>query len=151
NGDHTRATSTFLSGVHPKHTAGADVHSGITADQVAAQVIGKETAMPSLEMAIDLDSLIGVCENGYSCLYGNTLAWMNPTTPLPTENNPRVVFEKLFGDGANTAQRLEQAREDRSILDSVTDEMSRLKKTLGADDQNKVNDYFDSLREIETR
>src|SRR5262245_30915351 len=151
NGDHTRATSVWLSGVHPKHTSGADVRSGITADQVAASVLGKETVLPSLELCIDLENLIGECENGYSCIYVNGLAWMNPTTPLPNENNPRVLFEKLFGDGSSPSIRMAQAKENRSILDSVTEEMHRLSKSLGADDRHKVSDYFESVREVEER
>src|SRR5262249_38289547 len=90
-------------------------------------------------------------DNGYSCLYINTLAWMNPTTPLPTENNPRAVFEKLFGDGGTAAQRLAKARQNRSILDWVSDDMTKLNRTLGADDQRKISDYFDTVREGESR
>jgi hypothetical protein len=151
NGDHTRASATWLNGVHPKHTSGADVRAGITADQVAAKVLGKETAMPSLELAIDIDYLAGGCENGYSCVYVNTLSWMGPTEPLPTENNPRVVFEKLFGDGGSAQHRLARARRGHSILDWAIDEMDRLNRTLGAADQRTVDDYFDSVREIEAR
>ena len=120
NGDHTRGTSSWLTGVHPKHTEGADIRNGISADQIAAHELGKDTPLPSLELALDLNYLAGNCENGYSCAYMNTLSWRSPTTPLPTENNPRVVFERLFGDGGTSAQRLAQARENRSILDSVT-------------------------------
>ena len=109
NGDHTRGTSTWLTGVHPKHTEGADVRNGISADQIAAAQLGKNTALPSLELAIDLNFLGGQCENSYSCSYLNTLAWSSATTPLPTENNPRIVFERLFGDGGTSAQRLRQA------------------------------------------
>ena len=98
SGDHTRGTSSWLTGVYPKRTEGADVRNGISADQIAAPVLGKDTALPSLELAIDLNFLAGQCENSYSCAYLNTLAWTSPTTPLPTENNPRVVFERLFGD-----------------------------------------------------
>jgi len=151
NGDHTRATSVWLSGVHPKHTQGADVRSGRTADQVAASVLGKDTILPSLELCIDLEDLIGECENGYSCLYVNGLAWMNETTPLPNENNPRVLFEKLFGDGSGANARIALARENRSILDSLVDEMKKLSRDLGAEDKSKVDDYFDSLREVESR
>ena len=103
NGDHTRGTSTWLTGVHPKHTEGADVLNGISADQIAAGVLGKDTPLPSLELGIDLNHLAGNCENGYSCVYMNTLSWSSPTTPLPTENNPRIVFERLFGDGGTSA------------------------------------------------
>ena len=151
NGDHARGTSTWLTGVHPKHTEGADVYNGISADQIAAPVIGKDTPLPSLEMSIDLNYLVGNCGNGYSCVYMNTLAWRSATTALPTENNPRAIFERLFGDGGTTAQRIGLARENRSILDSVTAEMARLKRRLGANDLTKVDDYVDSVREIERR
>jgi hypothetical protein len=151
NGDHTRSTSTWLTGVHPRHTEGADVRNGISADQVAAGVLGKDTALPSLELGLDLNQLAGNCENGYSCVYMNTLSWSSPTTPLPTENNPRVVFERLFGDGGTSGQRLAQARKNQSILDSVNEELGRLLNTLGPDDRSKVDDYVDSVREIERR
>ena len=151
NGDHARGTSTWLTGVHPKHTEGADVYNGISADQIAAPVLGKDTPLPSLEMSIDLNYLVGNCGNGYSCVYMNTLAWRSATTALPTENNPRAIFERLFGDGGTTAQRVSLARENRSILDSVTAEMARLQRRLGADDRAKVDDYVDSVREIERR
>jgi hypothetical protein len=151
NGDHARGTSTWLTGVHPKHTSGADVYNGISADQVAAAVIGRDAPLPSLELSLDLNYLVGNCGNGYSCVYMNTLAWRSPTTPLPTENNPRAVFERLFGDGGSAAQRLERARENRSILDSVTADMARLQARLGPSDRTKVSDYFDAVREIERR
>src|SRR4029079_11572844 len=128
-------SATWLNGVHPKKTPGADVRAGTTADQIAARALGADTTLPSLELAIDLNFLVGGCDNGYSCIYVNTLAWMTPTTPLPTENNPRVVFEKLFGDGGSPEQRVAQARQNRSILDAVTDEMARLKRRLGSVDQ----------------
>lgn len=151
NGDHTRGTSSWLTGVHPKHTEGADILNGISADQLAANHLGKETALPSLELAIDLSYLAGNCENGYSCVYMNTLSWSSATTPLPTENNPRIVFERLFGDGGTSAARLAQARENQSILDSVNAEIGRLLKTLGPGDRTKVSDYVDSVREVERR
>src|SRR5688500_20277157 len=131
SGDHTRGTSAWLTGVYPKRTEGADVRNGISADQIAAPVLGKDTALPSLELAIDLNFLAGQCENSYSCAYLNTLAWTSPTTPLPTENNPRIVFERLFGDGGTSAQRLRQARANRTILDSVMEDFHRLQQSLG--------------------
>ena len=140
NGDHTRGTSSWLTGVHPKHTEGADVRNGISADQIAAPVLGKDTALPSLELAIDLNFLAGKCENGYSCVYLNTLAWTSPTTPLPTENNPRVVFERLFGDGGTAERRAAQARRNRSILDSVLDDFNRLQQQLGPGDRAVVDE-----------
>jgi len=151
NGDHTRGTSSWLTGVHPRHTEGADVLNGVSADQIAAGKLGQDTALPSLELATDLNYLAGSCENGYSCVYMNTLAWSSATTPLPTENNPRIVFERLFGEGGTSAQRLAQARERASILDSVTDELGRLVRTLGPGDRSKVDDYVDSVREVERR
>jgi len=151
NGDHSRGTSTWLTGVHPKHTEGSDVRNGISADQIAAQVWGKDTPLPSLELGLDINYLAGACENGYACAYMNTLSWSSPTTPLPTENNPRVVFERLFGDGGTSAQRLAQARAQRSILDSVNVELKRLLGTLGPADRTTMNDYVDSVREVERR
>jgi len=151
NGDHTRATSSWLAGAHCKRTEGADVENGVTADQLAAAVLGKETPLPSLELAIDLNFLSGQCENSYACIYLNTLAWRSPTSPLPTENNPRIVFERLFGNGGTTAQRVALARENRSILDSVSDDFARLARTLGPADRSHVDSYLESVREVERR
>jgi len=151
NGDHTRGTATWLTGARPKHTEGADVRNGISADQLAANALGQDTSLPSLELAIDLSYLAGNCENGYSCAYLNTLAWSSATTPLPTENNPRVIFERLFGDGGTSAARLSQARQTRSVLDSVTAELQSLLGTLGPGDRSTVSDYVDSVREVERR
>jgi len=151
NGDHTRGTSSWLTGVHPKRTEGADIRNGRSADQIAAAEIGKDTALPSLELAIDLNFLGGQCENSYACAYMNTLSWSTATTPLPTENNPRIVFERLFGDGGTSEQRLSRARENRSILDSVMADLNRLQNSLGPSDRTKVTDYVDSVREVERR
>jgi len=151
NGDHTRGTSSWLTGVHPKRTEGADVRNGTSVDQIAAAAIGRDTALPSLELAIDLNFLGGQCENSYSCAYLNTLAWRTPTTPLPTENNPRIVFERLFGDGGTSEQRLSQAKQNRSILDSVMSDLGRLQQTLGPADRVAVGDYVDAVREVERR
>ena len=151
NGDHTRATSSWLTGVHCKRTEGADVQNGVSADQIAAEVLGRETVLPSLELAIDLNFLSGQCENSYSCVYLNTLAWRSPTAPLPTENNPRLVFERLFGNGGTAEQRVALARENRSILDSVTEDFARLSRTLGPADRSQVDDYLSAVREVERR
>jgi hypothetical protein len=151
NGDHTRGTSTWLTGVHPKHTEGADVRNGISADQIAAQRFGRETPLPSLELALDVTYLAGNCENGYSCAYMNTLSWSSETTPNPTEGNPRIVFERLFGDGGTSAARVAQARENRSVLDSVNSELARLLQSVGPSDRNTIGDYVDSVREVERR
>jgi len=151
SGDHTRGTSSWLTGVYPKRTEGADVRNGISADQIAAPVLGKETALPSLELAIDLNFLAGQCENSYSCAYLNTLAWTSPTTPLPTENNPRVVFERLFGDGGTAERRAANARRNRSMLDSVLDDFNRLQRQLGPGDRVVVGEWVDAVREVERR
>jgi len=151
NGDHTRATSSWLTGVHCKRTEGADVQNGVSADQLAADVLGSDAVLPSLELSIDLNFLSGQCENSYSCIYLNTLAWRSPTAPLPTENNPRLVFERLFGDGGTAAQRAALAMENRSILDSVAEDFVRLSRTLGHADRLQVDDYLESLREVERR
>ena len=151
NGDHTRGTATWLNGVHPRYTEAADVQAGTTSDQIAARELGKDTPLPSLELGIDSNFMAGSCENGYSCLYMNTLAWRSPTSPLPMENNPRVVFERLFGEGGTVAERLARARTTRSILDSVLEEASQLGRTLGPGDRAKMSDYLDAVREVEQR
>jgi len=151
NGEHSRASSTWLNGVHPNQTEGSDVRAGITADQLAARHLGRNTPLPSLELAIDLDGLVGNCENGYSCVYLNTVAWRSPTTPLPMENNPRVVFERLFGDGGTTEQRVAEMRRDRSILDSVTDDLATLERRIGAGDRSRLDQYLDAIRALERR
>ena len=151
NGEHSRGQTVWLSGVHPKRTEGADVESGVTVDQIAAQALGKDTPLLSIEMALEQNYLVGNCDNGYSCVYWNTISWRTPTTPLPMEVNPRVVFERMFGDGGTPQQRLEQIREDRSILDSVKDAITGLQGRLGAGDRTRVAEYLDSMREIERR
>jgi hypothetical protein len=151
SGDHSRAGATWLSGVHPKHTEGADIEGGITADQLAARALGRDTQLQSLEIGLDLMEAVGMCENGYSCVYLNAVAWRTPTTPLFPEPNPRVVFERLFGGGGTAEERASRMREDRSILDAVTDAVARLQKTLGAADRARVSEYLDAVRNIEQR
>ena len=151
NGEHSRGQTVWLSGVHPKRTEGADVQAGVTVDQIAARVLGKDTPLLSIEMALEQNYLVGNCDNGYSCVYWNTISWRTPTMPLPMEVNPRLVFERLFGDGGTPQQRLEQIREDRSILDSVKDAITSLQGRLGAGDRTRVAEYLDSMREIERR
>jgi hypothetical protein len=151
NGDHSRAGSTYLSGVHPKHTEGADVRNGTTVDQYAAQALGKDTRLRSLEVAMEQVFLIGNCDNGYSCAYTNSISWRTPTDPNPMETNPRLVFERLFGDGGSAANRLAQMREDHSILDFVGSGIAGIQKKLGVADRNVVSDYLESVREIERR
>jgi hypothetical protein len=151
NGEHSRGQTVWLSGVHPKRTEGADVQAGITVDQIAAQALGKDTPLLSIEMALEQNYLVGNCDNGYSCVYWNTISWRTPTTPLPMEVNPRIVFERLFGDGGSRERRLGQMKEDQSILDSVRDAVVSLQNRLGANDRTKVAEYLDSMREIERR
>jgi Protein of unknown function (DUF1552) len=151
-GDHTRSPSVFLNGVHPKRTDGADIRAGVTIDQMAAQKIGQDTPLPSLELAIeDYSGLVGSCDVGFSCAYMNTISWRTPTTPLPMEINPRIVFDRLFGDGATAEERLERIQQERSILDAVTGQVRRLEGNLAANDRNRVAEYLDTVREIERR
>ena len=151
-GNHSRASATFLSGVHPKKTEGADLEAGITMDQIVANEFGKKTQLASLELCMEAD-LVGTCEAGYSCAYLNTLCWRNPTTPIPMETQPRAVFERLFGDSGSTdpAVRIARIKEERSILDSVRDDVSRLLTGLTATDRNKINQYLDAIRDVERR
>jgi len=151
NGEHSRGQTVWLSGVHPKRTEGADVEAGTTVDQIAARELGKDTPLLSIEMALEQNYLVGNCDNGYSCVYWNTVSWRDPRTPLPMEVNPRVVFERMFGDGGSPSQRLAQIREDRSILDSVKDAIAGLQTRLGASDRARMTEYLDSMREIERR
>ena len=150
-GDHTKANAAWLTGVRCKRTEGADIECGVSADQIAAQVLGKDTVLPSLELSIDLSVLAGMCDSAYSCVYLNTLSWSTPTTPLPSENNPRVVFERLFGNGGTNEQRAAQARQDRSILDFVGADFGRLTRELGPSDRVQVDEYLESVREVERR
>jgi hypothetical protein len=151
NGDHVRGQAVWLSGVAIKPTQGADVQNGTTVDQLAAQELGKDTPLRSLELTVGPNFVVGTCDNGYSCAYNNTISWRTPTTPMPTEANPRTVFESLFGDGSTAAERQARLAADNSILDSVTAELSRLQQTLGAGDQMRVNEFTDAIREIERR
>jgi len=150
-GDHARSGPSFLSGVHPKRTEGEDVRAGITIDQIAAQRISQDTPLPSLELGTEDTGLVGVCDVGYSCAYMNSIAWRSPSLPLPMEINPRVIFERLFGDGSNAAERAQRKTEDRSILDSVTREAAQLNTGLGRRDRTIVSEYLDNVREIERR
>ncbi len=152
-GDHARAGATWLTGVHPKKTGGADIHAGVSADQIAARQLGKLTQFGSLEMGLEMPTLAGNCDSGYSCAYTNTISWSNPTTPLPVEVNPRAVFERLFGDGDSTdpAARMSALKEQSSILDYLTGDLDRLETNLGASDRGKLTQYLDAVRDIERR
>jgi hypothetical protein len=149
---HSLSPCTWLSGIRPKATLGSDALAGITADQYAAQVIGQDTPLPSLELATeDHTGLIGACDRDYGCIYMNTLSWRTPTTPNPMEINPRKVFERLFGQGGTIDERRARQAEDRSILDGVVQQTNALGGTLGQGDRQKINDYLESIREIERR
>lgn len=152
-GDHARAGATWLTGVHPKKTQGADIQAGISVDQILAREIGGQTTLPSLELGLEDNRMVGGCDSGYSCAYSNTISWKTPNTPLPPETNPRAVFERLFGDGETTdpAARAVQARQDRSILDFVRADASRLGLGLGTGDRRKLDEYLEAVREIEQR
>ena len=150
-GSHATSNSSFLSAAKAKVTESSDYYLGTTADQVAAQQIGQQTQLPSLELAMDLLQTVGQCDNGYACVYQNNLSWSTPTTPLPAEAHPRLVFESLFGEGGNATERQAALRERASLLDSIAEDMNRLKRDLGTSDRAKVTDYLDSIREVERR
>lgn len=150
-GTHATSNASFLSAARAKRTESTDYYLGITADQVAARQIGQETQLPSLELSMDLLSTVGQCDNGYACVYQNNLSWSSPTTPLPSEAHPRVVFERLFGEGGTSQERRAALRRRASLLDWVTEDITRLKAKLGPEDRSKVDQYLDSIREVERR
>jgi hypothetical protein len=150
-GSHATSNSAFLSAARAKLTESTDYYLGTTVDQVAAKAIGQETQLPSLELAMDLMQTVGQCDNGYACVYQNNLSWSSPTTPLPAEAHPRLVFEKLFGEGGSKAERSNALRRRASLLDFVKEDMSRLRRELGPADRGRVDEYFESVREVERR
>jgi hypothetical protein len=151
-GDHAVAPSGWLTGALAKATEAEDVRVGTTIDQILAQQIGQETPLPSLELATeDFTGYVGGCTPLFSCTYMNTISWATPTTPLPMEINPRVVFERMFGRAGTHAQRVARMKEDRSILDAVANDLADLKRGLGAHDQTRINVYLEHVREIERR
>ena len=150
-GTHATSNAAFLSAATAKWTESTDYQLATTADQVAAQQMGQGTRLPSLELAMDLLTTVGQCDNGYACVYQNNLSWSSPTTPLPAEAHPRVAFERLFGDGGNAADRQAELRKDASLLDWMSADIARLQRKLGARDRTKVNEYLDTVREVERR
>ena len=148
-GTHDTSNSGFLSAAFAKHTESSDYHLGTTADQLAAQQMGQETQLRSLELSMDLNPLAGVCNNGYACVYQNNLSWSSPTTPLPSEAHPRLVFERLFGEGGSLEERRAALRSRASLLDAFNDDIARLKGTVGSSDRARVDQYLDSIREVE--
>jgi hypothetical protein len=150
-GSHATSNSSFLSCAKAKLTESTDYYLGTTVDQLAAQHIGQGTQLPSLELAMDLLQVIGQCDNGYSCAYQNNLSWSSPTTPLPAEAHPRIVFESLFGEGGSVAEQRAALRKRASLLDSFNEDLSRLQRNLGPGDQSRVRQYLDTVREVERR
>ncbi len=150
-GSHATSNSAFLSAAKAKLTESTDYYLGTTVDQIAAQRIGQATQLPSLELAMDHLQVVGQCDNGYACAYQNNLSWSSPTTPLPAEAHPRIVFESLFGDGGNLAERRAALKKRASLLDSFTEDLSKLKRELGPADRAKLSQYLETVREVERR
>src|SRR6267378_8059544 len=150
-GTHATSNAAFLSAAKAKLTESSDYQLGTTVDQIAAQQIGQETQLPSLELAMDLLQVVGQCDNGYACVYQNNLSWSSPTTPLPAEAHPRIVFESLFGEGGSMADRRAALRKRASLLDWFNDDIARLQRKLGPGDRARVSQYLDTVREVERR
>src|SRR5215208_5067630 len=150
-GTHATSNAAFLSAARAKHTESSDYYLGTTVDQIAAKQLGRETQLPSLEMAMDMLQTSGQCDNGYACVYQNNLSWSSPTTPLPAEAHPRLVFESLFGEGGTKGDRRAALRRRASLLDFVKDDITRLGQTLGPSDKAKVDQYLEAVRDVERR
>ena len=150
-GDHFRSSAVFLTQMHPRQTQGSDVRVGTSLDQYYAQKFGQDTAIPSLQLCIENVDQAGGCSYGYSCVYTDSISWASPNEPLPMVRDPRTVFDMLFGVGATPQDRAERRREDRSILDWITEDMTRLRNTLGASDRARLSAYLEDIREIERR
>jgi len=152
-GDHPRACTAWLTGAHAKMTAGADLRAGISVDQIAAKEFSKDTQLASLEVGLESAEVLGACESAYSCAYYNTIAWRDETTPLPMENRPRAIFERLFGDAASADPEMRAAmrQDERSILDAVTEDVRRLRAKLGGADRGKIDQYLSAVRDVERR
>src|SRR5437867_2194446 len=150
-GSHATSNSAFLSAAKAKLTESTDYYLGTTVDIIAAHHVGQETQLPSLELSMELLQVAGQCDNGYACVYQNNLSWSSPTTPLPAEAHPRIVFESLFGEGGSIAERRAVLRKKASLLDAFNDDLARLQRDLGPGDRAKVSHYLDSVREVERR
>jgi hypothetical protein len=150
-GTHATSNAAFLSAAKAKWTESSDYFLGTTVDQIAAQQMGQETQLPSLELAMDLMEVVGQCDNGYACVYQNNLSWSSPTTPLPSEAHPRMVFERLFGEGGSSSDRRKALGRRASLLDWVHEDIARLQRQLGPADRSKVTEYLDTVREVERR
>jgi hypothetical protein len=150
-GTHATSNASFLSAAKAKWTESSDYHLGTTVDQIAATHIGQSTLLPSLELSMDLLQTVGQCDNGYACVYQNNLSWSSPTSPLPAEAHPRIVFERLFGEGGSAAERRAALKRRASLLDWVRDDITRLQRALGPEDRLRVSQYLDTVREVERR
>lgn len=150
-GDHFRSTATFLTQAHPKQTQGSDVHAGTSLDQVYAKKFGQSTAIPSMQLCIENVDQSGGCSYNYSCVYTDSLSWSSPNDPLPMIRNPRAVFDQLFGVGSSPEDRAQRRREDKSVLDTITASVQRLKAGLGVSDRGRLDNYLTDVREIERR
>jgi hypothetical protein len=150
-GDHFRSSAVFLTQSHPKQTEGNDVHAGTSLDQLYAKKYGQDTPIPSMQLSIENVDQAGGCTYGYSCIYTDTISWASPEQPLPMIRDPRVVFDQLFGVGATAEERAANLRTDKSILDWVTNQISTLRKEIGAADRTRLNEYLENIREIERR
>src|SRR5438132_1168706 len=151
-GDHPRACTSWLTGTHAKMTSGSDLRAGISIDQIAAKEFGKYTQLASLEVGLESSEIVGACESAYGCAYYDTISWRNETTPLPMENRPRALFERLFGDaGTDPKLRLAIRQEDRSILDAIGVDVKRLRLKVGGQDRSKIDQYLDAIRDVERR
>jgi Protein of unknown function (DUF1552) len=149
--DHFRSSAVYLTAAHPKMTEGSDIHSGTSIDQIYAGQFGQDTPLPSLQLCIENVDATGACAYGYACVYADTISWSSPSTPLPMTIDPRMAFERLFGDGATAQERLERQQFDRSLLDGILHDVSQLKAGLGAADRRRISEYLDDVREIERR
>ncbi len=150
-GTHATSNAAFLSCARAKHTESNDYYLGTTVDQIAAREIGRQTQLPSLELSMDMMQTVGQCDNGYACVYQNNLSWSSPTTPLPAEAHPRIVFEMLFGEGGSKAQRQAALQRRASLLDFVKDDLARLNRELGPADRARVEQYLEAVRDVERR
>jgi Protein of unknown function (DUF1552) len=152
-GDHPRACTAWLTGTHAKMTSGADLRAGISVDQIAAREFGKETQLASLEVGLESAEVVGSCESAYGCAYYNTISWRNENSPLPMENRPRAIFERLFGEAGTTDPevRLALRQEDNSIIDAINANVKRLRAKLGGPDRNKIDQYLEAIRDVERR
>jgi hypothetical protein len=150
-GDHFRSSAVFLTQAHPKQTQGSDLRCGTSVDQLYAQKYGQDTAIPSMQLCIENVDQAGGCEYGYSCAYTDSISWASPSEPLPMIRDPRAVFDQLFGGGATAQERAARRQEDRSIIDTITGAVARLKNELGAADRTRLTDYLEDVREIERR